>query len=206
VRPLDDCCYVAVSPDGEWLATGSHGKNGFQVWRLRDATQVAHPVTDGFGGVRFSPDGRWLMSWHSPCRLWNVGTWREARRIGGRGHCFSADGHQVVVQDASKVIRLVETETGRTLARFDSPDLHTVGEATFSPDGSRLVVTTNDGPAVHIWDLRLIRRRLAEMRLDWDAPPYTDDDPADPSLPPLPPLKVDLGDLRLPDRRSGAPP
>jgi hypothetical protein len=46
-----------------------------------------------------------------------------------------------------------------------------------------------------IWDLRSIRRRLAEMRLDRDAPPFTDDDPADPSLPPLPPLKVDLGDL-----------
>ena len=54
--------------------------------------------------------------------------------------------------------------------------------ATFSPDGSRLVVTTNDGPAVHVWDLRAIRRHLAEMGLDWDAPAYSDDDPASPAL------------------------
>jgi WD40 repeat protein len=38
VGPLDGCRYVAVSPDGEWLATGSHGGNGAQVWRVRDAT------------------------------------------------------------------------------------------------------------------------------------------------------------------------
>ena len=197
VGPLDDCRYVAISPDGQWLATGSHGKNGFQVWRLRDgsAEQVAHPVTEGMGGVRFSPDGKWLMTWNSPCRLWEVGTWREARRIGGIGLCFAPDGRSLVVQDANKVIRLVETETGRTLARFESPDLCTVGWATFSPDGARLVVTTNDGPAVHVWDLRAIRRRLARMGLDWDAPAYSDDDPADSSALSLPPLKVDYGPL-----------
>ena len=102
------------------------------------------------------------MTSTSPCRLWAVGTWREARQIGGDGLCFSPDGRLVVVQDASKVIRLVETETGRTLARLESPDLCGVRSATFSPDGSRLVVTTNDGPAVHVWDLRAIRRHLAD--------------------------------------------
>ena len=60
--------------------------------------------------------------------------------------------------------------------------------ATFSPDGSRLVVTTNDGPAVHVWDLRAIRKHLAGMGLDWDAPPYPEVDPA--LNAPLPPLVV----------------
>ena len=103
----------------------------------------------------------------------------------------------MVVRIESKVIRLVETETGRTLARLESPDLCDVQSATFSPDGSRLVVTTNDGPAVHVWDLRAIRKHLAGMGLDWDAPAYSDDDPANPALPPLPPLKVDYGPLPL---------
>ena len=84
------------------------------------------------------------------------------RQIGDGGGCFSPDGRLVVVQDASRVIRLVETETGRTLARLESPDLCSVGWPTFSPDGSRLVVTTNDGPAVHVWDLRAIRKPLAD--------------------------------------------
>ena len=34
VGPLQDCRSVAVSPDGQWLATGSHGENGAQVWRI----------------------------------------------------------------------------------------------------------------------------------------------------------------------------
>ena len=51
--------------------------------------------------------------------------------------CFSPDGRLGVVQDASKVLGLVEIATGRTLARLESPDLHSMKSATFSPDGSR---------------------------------------------------------------------
>jgi serine/threonine protein kinase/WD40 repeat protein len=195
VGPLDDCRYVAASPDGEWLATGSHVKNGAQVWRLHDETQVAQLAVDGIAGVAFSPDGKWLMTKCAPCRLWTVGTWTEARQVGGSGLCFSPDSRLVVVQDANKLLRLVGTESGRTFARLESPDLCPVGQenAAFSPDGSRLVINTPDGPAVHVWDLRAIRRHLARMGLDWDAPAYSDDDLASPTLPPLPKLKIDYG-------------
>ena len=196
--PLDDCRSVAVSPDGEWLVTGSHtGTFGVQVWRIRDRAKVAElPLFVGTK-VDFSPDGRWLMTTSSPCRLWSVDTWREERLIAGEGFCFSPDSQIVVVVDANWVIRLVAIETGRTLARFESPDLCEVTAANFSPDGSRLVITTNDGPAVHIWDLRAIRRKLAKMGLDWDAPAYSEDDPAGSSAPARPPLQVDLGPLPL---------
>jgi hypothetical protein len=196
VGPLDDCRYVTVSPDGQWLATGSAiGRKGAQVWRIRDGSKVAELPIDYGTGVAFSPDRRWLMTTNAPCRLWTVGTWHEVRQMGGSGLCFSPDGRLSVVLDASRVLRLVETGTGRTLARLESPDLCAVELecAAFSPDGSRLVVTTNDGPAVHLWDLRAIRRHLARMGLDWDAPAFSDDDPARSTLPPLPPLKVDYG-------------
>ncbi len=95
----------------------------------------------------------------------------------------------------NKIIGLVEIETGRTLARLESPDQHNAVSVTFSPDGSRLVVTTNEPPCAHVWDLRAIRRQLAEMGLDWNAPAFPEDDAASPVLPPLPPLKIDYGRL-----------
>jgi serine/threonine protein kinase/WD40 repeat protein/tetratricopeptide (TPR) repeat protein len=196
IGPLDDCRSVSVSPDGEWLAAGSHDKAGAQVWRLHSAERVAELAVEGLISVVFSPDGKWLMTCAPPCRLWAVGTWRETWRIKGAiGLGFSADGRMIVAVDARHALHLVETETGRTLARLESPDLHAMSGATFSPDGTRLVVTTNDGPAVHVWDLRAIRRQLAEMGLDWDAPSISVENPAGPAAPPLPPLEVDYGPL-----------
>ncbi len=195
VGPLDDCRSVAVSPDGKWLATGNHVRcHDAQVWRVADLRWMADlPGTPGTR-LEFSADGKWLMTTSVPCRLWEVGTWREAKRIGDTGGCFSPDGRLIAVQDASNVIRLVETATGRTLARLECPDLSVVWPV-FSPDGARLVITTQAGPAVHVLDLRTIRRQLAEMGLDWEAPAYSDQDPADPSVPPL--RHIEIRDLTV---------
>jgi tetratricopeptide (TPR) repeat protein len=100
-----------------------------------------------------------------------------------------------MVLDKSNVLRLVEIETGRTLARFERPDQQSVGWGTFSPDGSRMVGTTNDPPSTQVIDLRAIRRGLAGMGLDWDAPAFSEVDEARPDLPPLPTIQVDYGFL-----------
>ncbi len=195
IGPLDDCRGVTVSPDGQWLATGSHQNGGVTIWRLPDGARATRlPIEGGPGGL-FSPDGKWLITGQASCRHWEVGTWREVRQIESTLCCFSPDGRLGVVQDTSKVLGLVEIETGRTLARLESPDQHHVGWVAFAPDGSRLVVTTNEPPCAHVWDLRGIRRQLAAMGLDWDAPAFPEHDSASPDLPPLPPLKVDYGPL-----------
>ncbi len=62
VGPLDDCRGVAVSPDGQWLATGTHQGRGAQVWRIHDSTKVAELPIDCGTGVSFSPDGKWLVA------------------------------------------------------------------------------------------------------------------------------------------------
>jgi WD40 repeat protein/tetratricopeptide (TPR) repeat protein len=195
LRSLGEVRSVAVSPDGEWIATGSHGRNGAQVWAVRDATRVADLDIDGLVAVQFSPDGKWLLTTSPPCRLWKVGTWREPRVIGGEGLCFSDALGLVVVKDEDQVLRLVETETGRTVARLSSPDLGDIWGAALSPDGSRLAVSNHSAPAVQVWDLGLIRSRLKAMGLDWDtrasSPHGRDEVPASP----LPRLEVDYGPL-----------
>jgi WD40 repeat protein len=207
VGPLDDCRSVAVSPNGEWLATGSHNGTGAQVWHIGDAIRVKDLATEGIVQVVFSPDGKRLLTTPSPCKLWSVGTWNKERQIAGQGLCFTPDGRYLLVQDANKVLLLVETESGRTVARLESPDSCEARWASFSPDGSRLVVTTNESPAaVHVWDLRAIRKRLTAIGLDWDAPVYSDDDPANAASPPLPLLQIDLGPLAHDvERSTGSP-
>jgi WD40 repeat protein/Flp pilus assembly protein TadD len=191
VEPLDECRYVAVSPDGEWLATGSHNL-GAQVWRVRDAKKVADlPVNTGTA-VAFSPDGKWLLTTQPPSRLWTTGTWALHRELGAMALCFSPDSRLVALRDASRIIRLVEAETGRVIARLESPESCDVHWATFSPDGSRLVLVPEHEPAVYVWDLRAVRKQLSAMGLDWHAPAYSDDDPAAASVPGLPPLQVVL--------------
>jgi WD40 repeat protein/tetratricopeptide (TPR) repeat protein len=155
VGPLADCRNASVSPDGQWLVTRSHESPVSQVWQIADGAKVAELTDHGGTPISFSSDGNW----------------EKQLRAGGYS---SPDGSLSVGQDADKAIRLFEIETNRTLARLESPDLCAMQSATFSADNSLLVVTTNDGPAVHVWDLRAIRRNLSEMDLDWDALPLPD--------------------------------
>jgi WD40 repeat protein len=103
--------------------------------------------------------------------------------IGGVGHAFSSDGRMLMVQDDDLSIRLVETETGRKLARLSSPDMCGVNGAVFSPDDSRLVISTQDGPAVHIWDLRAIGNELQAMGLEWELPSFSEPEGSSPPGP-----------------------
>jgi hypothetical protein len=56
--------------------------------------------------------------------------------------------------------------------RLDAPEQTRLYPGCFTPDGSRLIALGAESHALHAWDLRLVRGQLAEMGLDWDAPPY----------------------------------
>jgi tetratricopeptide (TPR) repeat protein len=199
IGPTDgDTRLAQVSDDGRWLVTCSHGGIRSGVWNLADGSRVAELSTGGLadaGGSCFSPDGRYLMTNGDACRLWNVGDWTESRVIAGHGLAFTPDGKVVAVCDERKILTLVECDSGRILARFEDPDQIRAATASFSPDGSKLIVVTPDNPSARVWDLRAIRRRLAEMGLDWKAPGYPDDQTKPMSIERMGPVSVDYGDL-----------
>jgi WD40 repeat protein len=165
---------VAVSPDGRFVATGWHPDAGIKVWEARTGKLVRVLLPQqGRSCVQFSPDGRWLAGGFGDLRLWSVDFWQEGLRINGVGDAlsFSPDGSLLAVDDGQGAIRLIDPDTGRDYARLEDPNQDR-GALSFSPDGTQLISSTNDRQSIHVWDLRAIRRQLAEMGLDWDAPPF----------------------------------
>ena len=143
--------------------------------------------------VGFSPDGRWLATTGDGCRLWAVGTWEAGPVIGPEeSFVFSPDGRVMAVAGDDHGVRLVETATGREYVRLDATEGTRFMPQAFTPDGTKLIALGSESQALHVWDLRLIRQRLAEMGLDWDAPPYP---PAVADAAPLT-VTVDLGDKK----------
>jgi WD40 repeat protein len=73
---------IALSPNGQWAATGSWHGNGTRIWDVHSGQQVGEELPGGDACIAFSPDGRWLVnSTQEESRLWEVGSWRSGSRI-----------------------------------------------------------------------------------------------------------------------------
>jgi WD40 repeat protein len=178
LAPQRDVRSCAVSPDGEWVATGSHdagSEPGAHVWSARTGEHVTALPVSGFCQVDFSPDGRWLLTTGGRPRLWHIGTWVEGPTLTGvasRHFAFSSEGTCLALSDDARgTVQLVETESGTELARLAAPEPSWLLPVCFSKDGGTLITTGSESRAIHQFDLRAIRARLRELDLDWDAPP-----------------------------------
>jgi eukaryotic-like serine/threonine-protein kinase len=193
--PQGDVRYIAVSTDGRWVATGSHNsRDGVKVWSLPDGRfEKQFDNTGMYACPLFSPDGRWLTTnMGNELRLWSVGEWRAGPRFEGGGLAFSPDGRLLAIAQVAGAVRLFETETGRLVASLDDPQQSCSKSATFSADGSRLILTSEGSRATHVWDLRAIRRELVAMGLDWNWPALPEPSTISPAAGPLR-VVTDLG-------------
>jgi WD40 repeat protein len=196
---------ISISPDGQWVATGSHGGGDVLVWDARTGQLVKRQrVIKGACDVLFTPDGKRLLAGTEELsRFWSVGDWNEQepafKKLGPPYSMpsFSPDGQLLVWESGEGALRLLDTKTGRQLARLESPDEGRGRYTTFSPEGRFLIVGNLDFQILHVWDLHELRRQLQALDLDWNPRP---DPPLGPgaggALLPRLEVEVDIGRLK----------
>src|SRR5262249_14079115 len=84
---------------------------------------------------------------------------------------FTPDGRVLALARSAGVVQLVDPATGGELATLTPPESYLISWLGFSPGGPRLAMAPGRG-VIQSWDLRLIRRQLGAMGLDWEGPPY----------------------------------
>ena len=170
--------YVAISPDSHWVASGSWRNGLVTIWDVASRQIVKTLQMPDRTQVAFSPDGRSLVTMCLDYQFWEVGTWKLQRSLPSdnlvpqwNSLSFSPDGKLIALTEGGNRVELLDAVRGTQLATLESPEHTPIASLTFGPDGSRLVCRTIS-QRDELWDLRLIRRELAEMKLDWNEPSY----------------------------------
>src|SRR5262249_28712664 len=140
---------VALSPDGRWVAAGSHEGAGVKVWDLTGVERPRLLIPDErITSATFDPARRRLVTGSlSDFIVWDLDTWQEVRRVPRYSAgdprpraAFSGDGRFLALNVSVGEVGLFEAASGRPLARLRDPDDESVTGLAFSPDGGRLVV------------------------------------------------------------------
>jgi serine/threonine protein kinase/WD40 repeat protein len=189
-----DVAFIAVSPDGRWVVTAAHEAGPIKIWDARDGRLVKQLADQENAYPAFSHDGRWLCIGGRGGELFAVGDWEPGPRVGGSG-TFAPDGKLFAIASGAGTIRLVDPADGRELATLSDPNQVACLAPIFTLDGTKLIASSPSN-GIHVWDLRLIRRQLADMGLDWDTPPYQQADIENGRAVPLS-VEVRLGDRVL---------
>jgi WD40 repeat protein len=176
--------FVAISPDGKLVVSGSWAEPVIRVWDARTGKPIRslEPRMVAADTV-FRPDSKVLVSAedHPPgIRLWNVETGATLNVL--RGHskrpvavACSGDGKLLASGSDDQTARIWDAATGKPLAilEHDRP----IFCVAFSPDGKMLATASarggaeynyTPGPAqVRLWDLAsgTVRLTLPEQRV-----------------------------------------
>jgi WD40 repeat protein len=150
---------VAVSPDGQMLATSDPNFLTVRLWDL--GTRVATPlVTNDKAIVAFSPDGKWLAlkTWNRTVELWDcsVSPYRKEHVLQGEpsiGYSlsFSPDSRLLVYPAPGEQFELWDVTARKHFGQLPHRSSG-VGATAFSADGE-LIATGADGH-IRLWNVQ----------------------------------------------------
>jgi WD40 repeat protein len=168
----DDHLWLATSRDTTWMAVSTFER--LHQFRRAGPTPIWSIPLRGIARFDFSPDGRQLavldadalrcVEASSGTVLWTQSRADEYLRVGDLA--WAPDGRALAAALRRRDLSLMAAADGRMIVRLTNPSQAAVIAAVFSPDGDYLVATLAD-QAVQLWDLRSLRRELANLGLDW---------------------------------------
>jgi WD40 repeat protein len=159
--------HLALSADGQWLASGKRGDGGLpQVWDIAANRELIPqpPTTKGGGTVAFNPQGTLVAMLDGP----TVGIWDPRR--GAEVFAFTKHTKRVYALDwstgANRIasacqavaeIKVWDPATGTELVQLQDQTGNVVA-LRISPDGTRLAVATGTQGRSGVYDLTTGKR------------------------------------------------
>ncbi len=144
---------IALSPDGQTLATAGSGSCGVRLWNTSTGKQRRVILVDDAltPTVAFTPDGKGLLTTGSSVRLWDARTGQRQHELfkiedGLPSAAFSPDGNLIAVTGirGAQEVRLFDVSAGRE----ETPILGGewgASSVAFSPDSRLLALGTFEG-------------------------------------------------------------